>query len=267
MERRSEFTTEPLPQQRPQTRGECSSVPRPCPFVSCRYNLSLEVTNRGTIVYNWVNKEGDLDPVSNCALDHADKGEMPLEVLAQATKLHVSTLYQVGAKGLKRVHDMRALGPVHPNIPRYGDGTRAKPPSNPKKSESVRVIERLIRRQKRLRLVEPEPPSWRPRVRADCAKVPRPCPYVGCSYNTSIDMTDTGALRFRSIDKEGQLDPGARNCALDFAEEGGMTLEEIAQLFGITRERIRQLEHMALAKLRQNAAHLAPESDSEEELH
>lgn len=33
---------------------------------------------------------------------------------------------------------------------------------------------------------------------------------------------------------------------------GGMTLEEIGQVMGVTRERVRQIEAMALRKLRRN---------------
>lgn len=32
---------------RPQTRGDCINGVRPCPFVSCRHHLALEVENRG----------------------------------------------------------------------------------------------------------------------------------------------------------------------------------------------------------------------------
>jgi DNA-directed RNA polymerase sigma subunit (sigma70/sigma32) len=39
-------------------------------------------------------------------------------------------------------------------------------------------------------------------------------------------------------------------CALDVADRGGVTLAEIADLLGITRERARQIDSTALAKLR-----------------
>jgi DNA-directed RNA polymerase sigma subunit (sigma70/sigma32) len=39
-------------------------------------------------------------------------------------------------------------------------------------------------------------------------------------------------------------------CVLDEADKGGLTLEEIAEMFGLTRERIRQVEALALAKLK-----------------
>jgi hypothetical protein len=34
---------------RPKTRADCADVPRPCPFVSCRWNLYLDVDNRGVV--------------------------------------------------------------------------------------------------------------------------------------------------------------------------------------------------------------------------
>ena len=39
-------------------------------------------------------------------------------------------------------------------------------------------------------------------------------------------------------------------CALDIADQGGLTLEEIGELMGPTRERIRQIEAKALRKLK-----------------
>jgi DNA-directed RNA polymerase sigma subunit (sigma70/sigma32) len=43
-------------------------------------------------------------------------------------------------------------------------------------------------------------------------------------------------------------------CCLDVADRGGTTLETIAQLIGLTRERIRQVEVRALLKLKMNPA-------------
>jgi hypothetical protein len=41
--RRLRAVEEPLP-PRPMTRGECEAGPRPCPWVSCRYHLAVDVT-------------------------------------------------------------------------------------------------------------------------------------------------------------------------------------------------------------------------------
>jgi DNA-directed RNA polymerase sigma subunit (sigma70/sigma32) len=38
-------------------------------------------------------------------------------------------------------------------------------------------------------------------------------------------------------------------CALDIAERGGITLEEVGEIMNLTRERIRQLEMSGLTKL------------------
>ena len=40
------------------------------------------------------------------------------------------------------------------------------------------------------------------------------------------------------------------SCALDVAAEGGVTLERVGKILGITRERVRQIERNALARMR-----------------
>ena len=51
---------------------------------------------------------------------------------------------------------------------------------------------------------------------------------------------------------EHHVDP-LRDCALSVANEGPHTLEEVAQMSGVTREWVRQLEVSALEKLAGNA--------------
>lgn len=51
---------------------------------------------------------------------------------------------------------------------------------------------------------------------------------------------------------EHQLTP-TRDCALDVANEGPRTLEQVGATLDISGERVRQLEEQALASLRQNA--------------
>ena len=45
-----------------------------------------------------------------------------------------------------------------------------------------------------------------------------------------------------------------RTCALDEADRGGMTLEDVADTLNLTRERIRQIETNALRKLRESGS-------------
>jgi hypothetical protein len=42
----------------------------------------------------------------------------------------------------------------------------------------------------------------------------------------------------------------ADTCALDVADRGGITLEEVGAIMNLTRERVRQLETRGLEKLR-----------------
>ena len=44
-------------------------------------------------------------------------------------------------------------------------------------------------------------------------------------------------------------------CALDVAERGGVTLEDVGRILGLTRERIRQIEVGGLVKLRVGCRH------------
>lgn len=89
----------------------------------------------------------------------------------------------------------------------------------------------------------------RPRTRAECQDVPRPCPYVSCRYNLYLDVWGRGLrLQFPHLDPTEM----EHSCALDEAEAhvDGMTLDEMGKRLNITRERARQLEESSLRKLR-----------------
>lgn len=51
------------------------------------------------------------------------------------------------------------------------------------------------------------------------------------------------------------LDPKGRKCVNYWAHQGGMTLEEIGSLMGITRERVRQIQDKAEKRLRETVQH------------
>jgi hypothetical protein len=88
-----------------------------------------------------------------------------------------------------------------------------------------------------------QPPM--PRTRGECLDGPRPCPFVHCRYHlASTELSVSRRLKVRHIPC------GMDTCALDVADRGEHTLEEIGQLLGITRERVRQIELAALFKLR-----------------
>lgn len=89
--------------------------------------------------------------------------------------------------------------------------------------------------------------ATRPRTRADCAAVLRPCHFLSCRHNLALEVTPSGSIRSLEVEKFEEL---AESCALDVAERGGITLEEVGSLLGVTRERVRQIEERAAALVR-----------------
>ncbi len=80
----------------------------------------------------------------------------------------------------------------------------------------------------------------RPGCRSDCQDGPRPCPWVSCRYHLYLDINaGTGSIKFNFPELE--IWEMEHTCALDLAEEGESTFEEIGQAINLTRERIRQL--------------------------
>lgn len=72
----------------------------------------------------------------------------------------------------------------------------------------------------------------------------RPCPWVSCKFHLYLDVTATDG----SITQNSRVPPDemAHTCTLDLAEYGGMTLEDIGEVYHLTRERVRQVETRAL---------------------
>jgi hypothetical protein len=93
----------------------------------------------------------------------------------------------------------------------------------------------------------------KPLCRADCANVPRPCPYVSCKWHLYIDVTESGSLKVNFPALEPHELPARGSCALDVAEDGRHSLYEVCGLLNVTRERVRQIEEIALGKLRDAA--------------
>ncbi len=87
-------------------------------------------------------------------------------------------------------------------------------------------------------------------VRGDCQDGARPCPHVGCPYNNYLTVDSRGNIKLAHGNREPEDVPPNDSCCLDIADQGGQTLERVAEILGLTRERIRQIEVRALAKLR-----------------
>jgi hypothetical protein len=130
--------------------------------------------------------------------------------------------------------------------------TREQRRSRRKRDVRARTIsvKRLSKAElERGRLLFPEDTaSQRPRTRAECLEGERPCPFVSCKHHLFLDVsTKTGAIKLNFPDLE--VWEMTETCALDVADRGGTTLEEVGAIMNLTRERIRQVEVKGLAKL------------------
>lgn len=130
--------------------------------------------------------------------------------------------------------------------------TREQRRSRRKRDVRARTIsvKRMTKRELEIGrlLYPPSEDEERPKSRAACAEGLRPCPYVSCKHHLYLDVSDrTGAIKLNFPDIE--VEDMKESCALDVADRGGTTLEEVGAIMNLTRERIRQVEVKALAKL------------------
>lgn len=129
--------------------------------------------------------------------------------------------------------------------------TREQRRSRRKRDVRARTIsvKRMTKRELEIgRLLYPENDYWKPRTRSECVEGLRPCPFVSCKHHLFIDVSArTGAIKLNFPDLEAwEMN---ESCALDVADRGGTTLEDVGAIMNLTRERIRQVEVKALAKL------------------
>lgn len=124
-------------------------------------------------------------------------------------------------------------------------------------------------------------PEERPRYRAQCLDMPRPCPWVGCRSHLLCDITSAGSIRICNTDyrigwdkKTIPRDPPGElpsenvaeyvqvlewmdeTCALDVADKDERTLKVVAKLLRVTKERARQLETSACNSFTANSLKL-----------
>ena len=112
------------------------------------------------------------------------------------------------------------------------------------------AMKRLTREELRQgALMYPPVDIPRPTSRAECREEMRPCPWVACKHHLYLDINpETGSIKINFPD----LEPWElkHTCALDVAERGGITLDEVGEIMNLTRERIRQVEVRGLLKLK-----------------
>jgi hypothetical protein len=130
--------------------------------------------------------------------------------------------------------------------------TREQRRSRRKREVRARTIsvKRMTKRELELgRMLYPDVEDVaKPTTRIECASGERPCPFVSCKHHLYLDVSaKTGAIKLNFPDLE--VWEMNETCALDVADRGGTTLEEVGAIMNLTRERIRQVEVKGLAKL------------------
>ena len=99
----------------PRTRADCLNGPRPCPWISCRKHLFLDIGIRGKLgrrshVVKWhFGRDADpteLPPRASCALDLADdhaKTGMTLGEIGAVWRLHSERVRQIEVSAVRKV--------------------------------------------------------------------------------------------------------------------------------------------------------------------
>ncbi|MFK8000832.1 MAG: sigma factor-like helix-turn-helix DNA-binding protein [Polyangiales bacterium] len=94
---------------KPTTREECKDMERPCPFVSCKFHLFIDVHPvRGAIKLNFPDLEV-WEMTETCALDVADRSGITLEEVGEIMNLTRERVRQVETAGLAKLEAMQEI--------------------------------------------------------------------------------------------------------------------------------------------------------------
>jgi len=100
----------PLDIPRPKFRGECKEEQRPCPWVSCKHHLYLDVNpETGSIKLNFPDLEV-WEMKETCSLDVADKNGITLEEVGEIMNLTRERIRQVEVRGLLKLKMLTPIG-------------------------------------------------------------------------------------------------------------------------------------------------------------
>ncbi len=97
---------------RPKSRADCASGQRPCPWISCKHHLFLDVNpETGSIKLNFPDIELE-DMRDTCSLDVADRGGITLEEVGEILNLTRERIRQVEVRGLLKLKQVSPDGDI-----------------------------------------------------------------------------------------------------------------------------------------------------------
>ena len=103
--------------ERPVMRSECVNGQRPCPWVSCKHHLFLDVNpETGSIKLNFPDLELE-DMRDTCSLDVADRGGITLEEVGEILNLTRERIRQVEVRGLVKLRQVSPDGDIGRDLP------------------------------------------------------------------------------------------------------------------------------------------------------
>jgi hypothetical protein len=106
--RREDRLTESLKSRiKPKIRADRYNISRPCPFVSCRYNLTYEISKSGQLLSRYGAGVGPLDlpdGTTNCVLDEIDnRGRMSIEEVSEIMREPSIEIRRVSASAIRHL--------------------------------------------------------------------------------------------------------------------------------------------------------------------
>jgi Sigma-70, region 4 len=113
--------------QKPKKREDCIGMDRPCPFVSCKHHLYLDVSARtGAIKLNFPDLEV-WEMKETCALDISDRGGTTLEEVGAIMNLTRERIRQVEVKGLAKLQALKDMSSLRDYVDEGPVGKRRLP--------------------------------------------------------------------------------------------------------------------------------------------
>lgn len=145
---------------------------------------------------------------------------------------------------------------VQPNGPRQHAAPEAFPLASQRQRPRTESVRRVSKRRLAAEAAEYPDAEFahipRPVTRGDClpggSNAERPCPYAGCKHHLYMEVNDRNGnikTNFPGVEVWEMRE----TCALDVADRDGETLLDVGRLLNLTRERVRQLQDVALFDL------------------